>query len=114
MTEAKIVVNAEEAMAQFKKMKSEVDEVVMKVESFQRMAARFVEEASDALNLNISKGEEFLAGVQKLAESSEDEKNPLLQALIQLMREDLKWFKGEASRIATIKAHYTEIGQLYA
>lgn len=101
-------------MAQFKKMKSEAEEVVLKVESFQKMAARFVEEASDSLNLNISKGEEFLAGVQKIAESSEAEKNPLLQALIQMMREDLKWFKGEASRLDTIKTHYAGIGQIYS
>ncbi len=113
MTEAKTVVNPEEAMAQFKKMKSEAEEVALKVESFQKMATRFVEEASEALNMNITKGEEFLTGVQKLAETSEVERNPLLQALIQLMREDLKWFEGEALRLATIKTHYAEIDRLY-
>ncbi len=100
-------------MAQFKKMKSEAEDVVLKVESFQKMAAKFVEEASDTLNLNISKGEELLAGVQTLVQSHEAEINPLLQALIQLMREDLAWFREEASRVANVKGHYIEIDRLY-
>ncbi len=100
-------------MGQFKKMKSEAEQVVQKLDSFQQMATKFVEEASETLNMNISKGEEFLAGVQSLVESSEVQGNPLLQALIQLMSEDLDWFKGEAGRLATIKRHYAEMGQLY-
>ncbi len=100
-------------MGQFKKMKSEAEQVVLKLESFQQMAIKFVEEASETLDMNISKGEEFLAGVQSLVESSEVQRNPLLQALIQLMNEDLVWFKEEAARVVTIKKHYNEMSQLY-
>jgi len=113
LTEAKEVLNPEEAMGQFKKMKSEAEQVVLKLESFQQMAIKFVEEASETLDMNISKGEEFLAGVQSLVESSEVQRNPLLQALIQLMNEDLVWFKEEAARVVTIKKHYNEMSQLY-
>ena len=113
LTEAKGVLNPEEAMGQFKKMKGEAEQVVQKLDSFQQMATKFVEEASETLDMNILKGEEFLAGVQDLIDSSGVEGNPLLQALIQLMNEDLNWFKEEAARLITIKRHYTEISQLY-
>ena len=113
LTEAKEVLNPEEAMGQFKKMKGEAEQVVQKLDSFQQMATKFVEEASETLDMNILKGEEFLAGVQDLIDSSGAEGNQLLQALIQLMNEDLNWFKEEAARLITIKRHYTEMSQLY-
>jgi hypothetical protein len=112
LNEAREVVNPEEAMGQFRKMKSEAEQVISKLESFQHMATRFVEEASETLNLNISKGEEFLDGVQSLVESSEVQRNPLLQALIQLMNEDLAWFKSEAARLSVIRRYYTEMSEL--
>jgi hypothetical protein len=111
LIESKEVLNPEEAMGQFKKMKSDAEQIVLKLESFQQMATRFVEEASGTLNMNISKGEELLAGVQSLVDSSEVQRNPLLQALIQLMNEDINWFKVEAARLAAMQRHYTEMSQ---
>lgn len=113
LTEAKEVLNPEEAMGQFKKMKDEMEHVVLRVESFQQMARRFVEEASETLSMNTLKGEALVAGVQRLVDSPEGPKNLLPRALIQLMNEDLSWFKKEAVRVAKIKKHYTEMSQLY-
>ncbi len=110
--EAERVMTPEDVMGQFKKMKGEAEEVVSKVESFQAMATKFVDGASETMNMSISKGEEYLAGVQKLVESQEVQRNPLLQALIQLMEEDLAWFKEEGTRLAKIRKHYAEMSNL--
>lgn len=113
MTEEKAAMNPEETMDHFKKMKKEAEEVVLKVESFQQMAAKFVDEASENLNLSISRSEEYLASVQMLVDAHEEQRNPLLKALIQLMQEDLNWFKEEGNRLAKIRKHYAEMTQLY-
>ncbi len=110
--EAERVMSPEDAMGQFKRMKGEAAEVVSKVESFQAMATKFVDGASETLNMSISKGEEYLASVQKLVESQEVQRNPLFQALIQLMEEDLAWFKKEGARLANLKKHYDELSKL--
>ena len=106
------MMNPEDAMGQFKKMKGEAEDVVSKVESLQALATKFVDGASETLNLSISKSEEYLAGVQKLVESQEVQGNPLFQALIQLMEEDLAWFKREATRLSKLRKHYAEMSKL--
>ncbi len=102
----------EDAMGQFKKMKGEAEEVVSKVESFQEMATKFLDGATETMSINISKSEEYLAGVQKLVESQEVQSNPVLQTLIQLMEEDLAWFKKEGRRLANIRKYCIEMSNL--
>ncbi len=104
---------AGEAMDRFKRMKRHAEDVVFKVETFQQMIAKFVEEAAETLNSSRAKGEEYLAGVQKISESNEAQNNPLLKTLVQLMREDLQWFRDQETRLAEIRRHYSEIDKLY-
>ncbi len=102
-------------MDRFKQMKREAEEMVSKAETLQQMVAKFMDEASETLKANIAEGEEYLNGLQRLGESSGGAQgNQLLKTLVQLMREDLLWFRQEETRLTKVRGHYAEIAQLYS
>ncbi len=102
---------AGEAVNHFKQMRREAEEVLLKLESFHEATTRMAEEVCENLSAGIREGEQYLAGLN--GPSTDVEKNPALKTLIQLMQDDLGWFKREGSRLSEIGRRYAAMNRLF-
>ncbi len=102
---------AAEAVNRFKQMRREAEEVLSKLESFHEATTRMAEELCENLNAGIKEGAQYLAGLN--GQPTDVEKNPALKTLIQLMQDDLGWFKREGARLSEIGRRYAAMNRLF-